>query len=157
LHAQLFFGVVKMKDKKSVGRIISCIHRLSYMNLHKKLEKYNIGPGQLHFLMMLYNHDHINQECLAHRLLTDKATSARAIKKLEEEGFVKRLKDEKDRRAYNIILTEKALKLRPIIKKTLFEWTDTLLTDFTEDDKKSLFEKLEKIKENAQNGIEKLE
>ncbi len=79
-----------MEKNKSVGRIVSCIHRFTAINLHKKLEKYNIGPGQLHFLMILYRHEGINQECLAHELMIDKATSARAIKKLEEEGYVAR-------------------------------------------------------------------
>ena len=53
-----------MEKNKSVGRIVSCIHRFTAINIHKKLEQYNIGPGQLHFLMILYHHEGINQECL---------------------------------------------------------------------------------------------
>ena len=144
-----------MEKNKSVGRIVSCIHRFTAITFHKKLEKYNIGPGQLHFLMVLYRNEGINQECLAHKLMIDKATSARAIKKLEEEGYVTRKIDENDKRSYKIFLTKKGYDLKPIVNQILHEWTNILLTDFNEKEKKTLFELLEKLLKNANKGIEK--
>ena len=138
-----------MLKHKSVGRIISCIHRYTQIHLNNKLESYKIGIGQLHFLMKLYNNDGINQETLAHCLKIDKATSARAIKKLEKEGFVLRRKDKSDKRAYKIFLTKKAKDLQLKIRKITREWTNALLTDFTENEKKMLFSFLERIAQNA--------
>jgi len=146
-----------MEKNKSVGRIVSCIHRFTAINLHKKLEKYNIGPGQLHFLMVLYHNEGINQECLSHKLMIDKATSARAIKKLEEEGYITRKVDENDKRAYKISLTEKAYNFKPIVRQILHEWRDILLIDFNEKEKKTLLDLLEKLSKNAKKGIEKSE
>jgi len=142
-----------MEKNKSVGRVVSCIHRFTSINLHKKLEKFNIGPGQLHFLMILYHHEGMNQECLAHKLMIDKATSARAIKKLEEEGYVTRMTDENDKRAYKICPTKKAYDFKPVVQKILCEWTDTLLKGFNENEKETLFELLEKIVNNAKSGV----
>jgi len=138
-----------MKKQKSVGRIISCIHRFTHIHLSNELEPYNIGIGQLHFLMKLYKNDGINQEMLAHCLQTDKATSARAIKKLEKEGFVRRKTDEKDKRAYKIYLTKKAKDLKIKIGRITKNWTNTLLTGFSEEEKNLLFSYLDRILKNA--------
>jgi DNA-binding MarR family transcriptional regulator len=138
-----------MKKHRSVGRIISCIHRFTHIHLNNTLEPLKIGIGQLHFLMKLYNNDGINQETLAHCLKTDKATSARAINKLEKEGYVTRKKDETDKRAYKIYLTKKARDLQSKIRRITREWTNTLLTDFSEEEKDLLFFFLDRIAHNA--------
>ena len=139
-----------MEKRKSVGRIISQINRFTHIHINNELSTFRIGIGQLHFLMKLYNDDGINQESLAQYLKTDKATSARAIKKLKDEGFLIRKKDKSDKRAYKIFLTKKAKDLRPKIRKITRKWTETLLTDFNEEEKKLLFSFLERIAQNAE-------
>jgi len=138
-----------MYQEKSIGRIISCIHRYTHIHMHKKMESYNIGSGQFFFLTRLYHHPGINQEMLAESLSVDKATCARAIKKLEEQGFVIRIRDETDKRAYQILLTDKAKKLKPQIKQILQEWTRNLLKGFTQEEQQQLFTYLERIEHNA--------
>jgi len=117
--------------------------------MHEQLEEYNLGSGQFHFLMMLYRRDGVNQETLAETLHIDKATSARAIKKLEQQGFVTKKRDENDRRNYNIFLTEKAKKIKPKIKDILNDWTKILLKDISKEEQNQLFNLLEKIAQNA--------
>jgi len=138
-----------MSQEKSVGKLISCIHRYTHIHMHKKMETYGIGSGQLFFLTRLYRHEGINQETLAEILSVDKATCARAIKKLEEQGFVIRKRDETDKRSYQILLTDKAKKLKPQIKQTLQEWTRNLLKGFTKKEQQQLFNYLERIEHNA--------
>ena len=99
--------------------------------------------------MMLYKHDRVNQEALAEQLHIDKATVARALKKLEKEGYVIRKTDEKDKRNYNIHLTEKAKKLRPKINTILRTWTQQLLMEINDDEREILYNLLEKITLNA--------
>jgi len=139
-----------MQKQKSVGKLVSCIHRYSHSHINKKLEPYKIGIGQLHFLLNINHNDGINQEQLAHYLNVDKATSARAIKKLEEEGLVIRKIDPNDKRSYNIFLTKHGRELIPKVRKITREWTNLLLTDFCNEDKDKLFYYLEKITENAE-------
>lgn len=138
-----------MEQRRSVGREISCIYRNFHIYLHNQLEQYNLGSGQFHFLMMLYNKDGVNQETLAETLKIDKATSARAIKKLEEQGYIIRRRDENDRRNYNIYLTDKANKIKPKIKNILHQWTKQILKDITKKEEEQLFIILEKISKNA--------
>ncbi len=106
-----------------------------HMYIDKRLESHNIGSGQFSFLMRLYHDDGINQESLAHLLGVDKATSARAIKKLMKEGYVRRERDAVDKRAYKIFLTEKGRKLELTIKNISSELREIILSDFTGEEK----------------------
>ena len=138
-----------MNHPKSIGRYTSCIYRNFHKYMHNQLQEYNLGSGQFHFLMMLYNKDGVNQETLAETLHINKATSARAIKKLEQQGFVTRQRDTDDKRNYNVFLTEKAKKLKPKIRETLNNWTKILLKDISKEDEEYLYNLLEKIAKNA--------
>ncbi len=138
-----------MNRQKSIGRMISCIYRNFHIYMHDQLEKYNIGSGQFHYLMILYQKDGINQETLSEILKIDKATSARAIKKLEETGYITRKRDQQDKRSYKIYLTKKAQNLRPTIKNILQEWTKHLLQDITKEEEQHLLDILERIAHNA--------
>jgi DNA-binding MarR family transcriptional regulator len=101
----------------------------------KELETYRIGSGQFDFLMVLYHRDGISQEALARILKVSKATSTRAIQSLEKEGYVYRQKDESDLRAYRVYLTERGKKIRYVILEKLNLFVDTLLSDFTSEEK----------------------
>lgn len=139
----------KIKNKESIGRWASCIYRYGLIHIGNELKPYNIGSGQFNFLMALYHKDGINQESLAQSLRLDKATTARAITKLMKKGYVTRQKDDLDQRAYKIFLTEKAKKMEPMIKKILSEWTETLLSGFTEDERKLFIDFLKRTVQNA--------
>jgi len=117
--------------------------------MHDQLQEYNLGSGQFHFLMMLYKKDGVNQKTLAETLNIDKATSTRAIKKLEKQGFVTRKRDINDHRNYNVFITEKAKKIKPKIREMLRNWTDILLKDISKEEEDQLFNLLEKIAQNA--------
>jgi DNA-binding MarR family transcriptional regulator len=138
-----------MNNLESIGRLAAIIFRYSQVYLNNELKKYNIGIGQIHFLHMLSNTDGINQEHLAESLSLSKATSTRAIKKLESEGYVFRKKDKTDKRAYNVFITQKGKKLMDILKNISSEWTDILLSGFTENEKKLFINFLKKTIENA--------
>ena len=96
-----------MEDPREISGSISHIYRSHMAYMAKELEDYRIGSGQFDFLMVLYHGDGISQETLAKTLKVSKATSARAIQSLENEGYVYRQRDESDLRAYRVYLTEK--------------------------------------------------
>ncbi len=138
-----------MENQESIGRLISCIHRFSQIHIAKELGTYNIGSGQIGFLMALYHNDGVNQESIAKALRVDKATTARAVNKLKENGYVYREKDSSDKRAYKVFLTKKAKKIKPKIIGILSEWTGFLLSDFTEKERKLFTKLLKKTVDNA--------
>jgi DNA-binding MarR family transcriptional regulator len=138
-----------MGREESIGRWISLIFRQEQSYISGELKRYNIGFGQVPFLMILYKEDGLNQEEITERLYVDKATTGRAIKKLAEEGYVKRKKNPNDKRAYQVFLTKKGKKMNPILRKVLRNWTSVLSSGFTKKEKEKLIGHLKKMFENA--------
>lgn len=139
------------ENKNSVPRWISLLHRHGHMYLGKQLKQYNINKGQYIFLNALYKKEGVRQEQLSDYLKIDKGTTAKAIKKLEDDKYIIRKVDANDKRAYNVYLTEKALKVKPMVRKAMMAWTDILFSGFSEEEKKTTLALLERMGENAIN------
>jgi len=137
------------ENKNSIARWISLLHRYGHIYVGRKLKKYNINKGQYIFLNALYKKDGIRQEQLSDYLKIDKGTTAKAIKRLEDDEYIFRKVDAKDKRAYNVFLTEKALKMKPMVRKAMMDWTDILFIGFSEDDKESAIALLDRMGKNA--------
>jgi len=127
------FGEVNLKeiDPREILGPIAHIYRSNVAHMAKELEAYRVGSGQFEFLLFLYHKDGVSQETIAKTLKVSKATSARAIQSLEEEGYVYREKDESDLRAYKVYLTEKGKEMRDIIFKKQTSFISILFSDFT--------------------------
>ncbi len=137
------------ENKNSLGRWISLLHRHGHIYVGRHLKQYNIKKGQYTFLNALYKKDGIRQEQLSDYLKIDKGTTAKAIKKLEDYDYIIRKVDPIDKRAYNVYLTEKALKIKPMVRKAMMDWIDILYSGFSEDEKKTSLALLERMGENA--------
>lgn len=139
----------EMCGKEFIGKAISYLYRYEQIYIGKKIEPYGIGIGQFPFLMRLYREDGINQESLSDYLKIDKGTTTRAIQKLVDEGYVFRLKDEKDRRSYRVFLTDKGKNMEPDLKKIASEWEDILFFGFDDSQRRKITNSLEIMFENV--------
>ncbi|SFQ95657.1 MarR family transcriptional regulator [Desulfoscipio geothermicus] len=142
---------------KSVGKWVSIIERYGQMYLERKYQKYGIGHGQVKFLLLLYQKDGVSQDTLAHQLRMDKATTARAIQKLECVGFVRRQPREEDRRVNLVYLTGEAIKIKQEVKAILKTWTDVITKGFSQEEKELLLEMLKRVADNAVDYFNELE
>ena len=138
-----------VRDHKSVGRYISILYRRAQSYIACQMRPYQIGSGQSIFLVALYQSDGINQEELSSKLMIDKGTTARAIGKLEKEGYVIRRINPEDRRSYHIFITDKARKIQPILYKVLVSWTEILIVDLSEEEREMLYVIFEKMVKSA--------
>lgn len=133
----------------SIGRWISILYRYRQNYLSKRLEPFNIGSGQYLFLLVLSKNNGISQEGLSNYLKIDKATTAKAIKKLAKDGYVTRAVDTTDKRAYQVYLTQKGWELLPLIEKYIYDWEKLVTVGFTENESQLLEVLLEKMAQNA--------
>lgn len=133
----------------SIGRWISILYRYRQNYLSKRLDPFNIGSGQYFFLLVLSKNNGISQEGLSDFLKIDKATTAKAIKKLEDEGYVAREVDAADKRAYQVYLTQKGWEVLPLIEKYINDWEKLVTIGFTENESQLLEGLLEKMAQNA--------
>lgn len=137
------------KVHESIGHRISILYRFTKIYIDRELAEFGIGSGQIPFLMTLYRGDGVSQEVLTEIHNVDKATTTRAINKLEVEGYVVRKVDETDRRAYRVHITDKGWKMKPVFHRKLQRWTKILLNDFSESDRVTLLKLLDRLADNA--------
>lgn len=138
----------KCKGNKHIGKYISQLHRKGSVFINKEVSEYGIGSGQFMFLLELYINDGKNQEEIAETLKIDKGTTARALKKLEEQGFVTRIKDENDKRSNKIYLNDKAKDVRDGVLDVLNDWNKEITKSLTEEEEEMLKSLLEKVCKN---------
>lgn len=136
--------------EESLGRWISVIHRYGHSYLEKQCGALDISHGHVAFLVGLYYRDDLSQEELSEALGLDKTTTARAIKKLLERGYVSISPDPADRRIHRLHLTAKGRDAAPKIIEFLKRWTAILSQGFSGDEKKILLGSLKRMAENAQ-------
>ncbi len=133
------------KEGKCIGRYISQIHRKGSIFISKELNSLGIGSGQVMFLLELYRGDGKSQEELAERLNIDKGTTARAIKKLEEAGFLTRERDLVDKRAYKVYLTEKGKDIKEDVYEIMMKWEEKITSNLNKEESENVVNLLMKI------------
>ncbi len=136
------------KECDNIGKYISQIYRKGRIFIGRGLEEYNIGQGQFMFLLELYIEDGRNQEELAEVLKIDKGTTARAIKKLEESGFIRREKDEKDKRSNRVYLTKEGKEMKDNILFVLNQWDKKMSEQLDEEERELMIKLLKKVCSN---------
>ena len=146
----------KRKRKKSLTKAISAIYRYNQSYIGKRVSVYNIGQGQWHFLtQLLFNEDGITQEELSEKLFIDKANTARAVKKLEEEGYLERKEDPIDKRKKRLYVTKKARDFEDEFHQIFRDFNSILAKDFTEEEKEIARELLYRMLDNILQHREK--
>ena len=141
--------------KDTIGRYISVLYRSAGPYLSKELSRYNIGSGQFTFLIYLYNHDGVTQEDMNSDLYIDKGTTARAIKKLVDLGYVYRITDDIDKRAYKVCATDKAKSIKHEIYRILDRWNEIITADFTSEESDAALILLQRMVKNKNNFFNK--
>ncbi len=94
------------------------ILRLARQIIDTELEPLNLSgaEGDLLFLL-LTGSNNLQQEQLAEQLDKGKAAVSRTVASLESKGYVIRVRNNSDKRAFNVTLTEKAFSVGEEIKE----------------------------------------
>lgn len=137
------------QKENSIGRWISVLYRYRKSYVNKWLEPYGIVGVQFIILLVLFRRGGASQENISDHLKIDKTTTAKAIKKLENNGYLMRKKDPSDKRAYNVYLTQKALDIIPFIQQTVIKWESIVTSGIPDEEYHMIENVLEKMAENA--------
>ncbi len=137
-----------MENYESIGKSMSIIHRHGRAFVSNRLKEYKIGCGQFPYFRMLLQRNGQSQEELSRFFHVDKATVGRAIRKLLDEGYVERRRNPKDRRAYQVFLTEKGEHIGNLVIEILRELTEVLTSDFTDEEFKLFLDLIQRMHRN---------
>lgn len=144
-----------MNQDLTVGRWLAILHRHARMHFDEVAAPYGIAGPQFPFLIRLYHGDGLSQDDLAKFSGADKATVARIAAKLEQEGYVVRKPDPRDKRIKRVELTEKAKRVRRALRAALRGWSRTLTEGFTEKERTTLVRLLQRMGANAERRVRK--
>ncbi len=140
-----------------MGALIRGITSNVNLFIGSKIERYGIKHGQFEYFLLIYSIPGINQLELARMKNVGKASVTKALKILEEDGFVTRITDEEDRRNSRCFVTKKGegivhelLDVKTSVEADLFE-------GFNEEDKSTFLKLLSKLYVNSQKLTAELE
>lgn len=136
-----------------LGVFISIIHRTRLIHLNNEMKDLELTAGQVPFLMHLSHKEGITQDNLAVHLHIDKGTVARALKKLEDNGFIYREINPQNRRKYLLFLTEKGRQIVPKIHQIDKEWEKSVCSDLLDAEYIQLLNTLQTL---AMKSLEKV-
>ena len=132
---------------------IAWIHNISknqFKYLNSRISELDMGH-EMRFIMMIYDNPNISQDDLVGISGQSKANIAKALKRLEDDGYIKREINPQNRRKYMLNTTDKANELIPEFRQISKDWESEVgLTDKDEEFKK-------RLKEIAINGMKLVE
>lgn len=128
---------------------IAWIHNLSKNQmkyLNSKIHELDLGH-EMRFIMMIYDNPNISQDNLVNISGQSKASIAKSLKKLEDQGYIKREVNPDNRRKYMLKTTPKGDEIVPKIRKISKDWEKEV--GITDED----YELKQRIKQIAINGM----
>lgn len=92
---------------------------MKYLKL--KYDEFNLDHDVV-YVMIIYDNPNISQDQLVDQTGQSKGNMAKILKKLEDEGFIKRKINPENRRKYMLKTTSKGDKLVPQIRQISLDW-----------------------------------
>ena len=133
---------------------INLVSRSAEVFREERLKDCGIRGCQSKYVLVIAQNPGVSQEDISRMLFVNKSNVARQIGFLETAGFVKKVGNDRDRRAVHLYPTEKLLGALPRVKEVLAEWRALVTEGFTEEEKAELARLSEKMVENARNFME---
>jgi len=114
-----------------------------------QVEKYGIKQGQYEYFLLIYSSPGINQLELARLKNVGKASVTKALKILEDDGFIKRVSDQNDRRNILCFITEKGEAIVEDLINVKRNAEEDLFKGFNEEDKDIFYNYLSLFHKNS--------
>ncbi len=139
------------KNINSSISLFSHIHSLTADFLQERLASKGLpdfASSHGNILFQLCNRPKMTMSDLSAAINRDKSTTTVLVRKLEKEGFVESIVDNKDKRSKFIKLTEKGMQYNDLTKDISKELLAKFYLDFTQEEKEKFFGFLQRIEMN---------
>ncbi|KZX14529.1 MarR family winged helix-turn-helix transcriptional regulator [Methanobrevibacter curvatus] len=119
-------------DKCSWNELISFFHKSYNFYLIYRLKDLGITAGQIRFILFLKMNENSSQDDLANYLSLSKGTTAKNLRKLDDNEIIAREVNPDNRRKHNVSLTEKGKELAYKIEKIEEDWENLISSNIHE-------------------------
>lgn len=131
---------------RSIGYLVRQTHRAFSRLLQARIAPHGVTVGMWYFLRVLWEEDGISQRELSQRVGMMEPTTATALTHMERKGFVRRLRNRRDRRVVNVFLTERGRALKDQLLPLAAAVNDTASRHISAEELRSLRAVLTKLR-----------
>ncbi|WP_101842420.1 MarR family winged helix-turn-helix transcriptional regulator [Halobacillus sp. Marseille-P3879] len=135
---------------REIGMIARALDSISNI----EFKEYDLTKGQYLYLVRIYENPGIIQEKAAEMIKVDRTTAARAIKKLETNGFIEKKEDPHNKKIKKLYPTEKGKKVYPLIKRENDYSNSVALEGFSKSEAETIFYLLQRVRNNIEKDWE---
>ncbi|MEH6955365.1 MarR family winged helix-turn-helix transcriptional regulator, partial [Neobacillus drentensis] len=115
-----------------------------------EFKEYDLTKGQYLYLVRICENPGIIQEKLAEMIKVDRTTAARAIQKLEINGFIEKKEDQQNKKIKKLFPTEKGKNVYPFIRSENDYSNMVALEGFSEKEVDTIFNLLQRVRKNIE-------
>ena len=112
-----------------------------------------LSTAQYFLLRILWEKEGLSQRELSDRVCTTEPTTQSAILRMEKQGLVKRARNEEDKRAYRVYLTQKGRNLQHKLVPSMNEINKIINKDIKGPDRRLFIQLIRKMRQNLRDEI----
>jgi DNA-binding MarR family transcriptional regulator len=131
---------------REVGMIDRCFESIANI----EFKEYNLSKNQYIYLVRICENPGTIQERIADLLKVDRSTASRAIEKLKQAGFIKKVVTEENKKNVRLYATEKGLEIFKMLQKEEAYSDEVALKGISEEDRQILLTLLSTIRANIE-------
>ncbi len=135
---------------REIGMIARALDSISNI----EFKEYDLTKGQYLYLVRICENPGIIQEKLAEMVKVDRTTAARAIQKLEMNGFIEKKDDSQNKKIKRLFPTVKGEQVYPFIKREHEHSNSVALYGLSESESETVFALLQRIRKNVEKDWE---
>ncbi|KOR85752.1 MarR family transcriptional regulator [Bacillus sp. ISL-53] len=135
---------------REIGMIARALDSISNI----EFKEHDLTKGQYLYLVRICENPGIIQEKLAEMIKVDRTTAARAIKKLEINGFIEKKEDKHNKKIKKLFPTEKGKNVYPFIKRENDYSNTVALEGFSEREVETISDLLQRVRKNVEKDWE---
>ncbi|WP_242261238.1 MarR family winged helix-turn-helix transcriptional regulator [Bacillus cereus group sp. BfR-BA-01453] len=135
---------------REIGMIARALDSISNI----EFKEYELTKGQYLYLVRICENPGIIQEKLSEMIKVDRTTAARAIQKLEINGFIEKKEDESNKKIKKLFPTEKGKNVYPFIKRENDYSNTVALEGFSETEAETISNLLQRVRQNIEKDWE---
>lgn len=133
---------------QSVGFLVRDLNRAIQRHLQARLQDFGVAPGAWYFLRVLWEEDGLTQSDLARRVGMMEPSAVIALRGIETQGWIHRVRSETDKRKVHIFLTAAGRDLREQLIPEAHLVNATAVQNMSEDEVRMLRALLRRARAN---------
>ena len=140
-------------ENKELIQTVAIIYRYQIMILNQRLSACGMTTGLAPFLLSIENSPGVAMISLSRELFIDKATTTKAVTRLIKGGFIDKVADPKDKRAFKLYLTSKGQEVCREVKGEASIFREEILEGCSQEDYQTTLRVLDRVFENMRQMV----